>query len=57
MSVMKLVSYIFPIYNQSGNINLLYRTVDKLLQQNSKYAYELIFINDGSRDNSLDLLV
>lgn len=52
----KLVSYIFPIYNESGNIPLLYKTMDELLQANSGYDYELIFINDGSRDDSLELL-
>src|SRR2546430_10475989 len=52
----KLVSYIFPIYNESGNIELLYKTMSKLLAQNSQYAYELIFVNDGSRDDSLEKL-
>lgn len=50
------VSYIFPIYNESGNISLLYKTMDTLLAKNNRYDYELIFINDGSRDNSLELL-
>lgn len=52
----KLVSYIFPIYNEEGNIKLLHKTMSTLLQKNQKYNYELIFINDGSRDNSLKLL-
>ena len=52
----KLVSYIFPIFNEAGNIPLLCRTVDELLTANSQYKYELIFVNDGSRDNSIDLL-
>jgi len=55
--VNKLISYIFPIYNESGNIELLYQTITDLLKQNQKYNYELIFINDGSRDDSLDKLV
>lgn len=53
----KLISYIFPIYNESGNINLLHQTMDALLASNKKYNYEIIFVNDGSKDNSLDLLV
>lgn len=52
----KLISYIFPIYNESGNIDLLYKTIAGLLASNPAYNYELIFINDGSRDNSLELL-
>lgn len=53
----KLVTYIFPIYNESGNIDLLYSTIDKLISKNPKYDYELIFINDGSKDDSLELLI
>lgn len=53
----KLISYVFPIYNETGNINLLYQTMDSLLASNKQYDYELVFINDGSKDNSLELLV
>lgn len=53
----KLVSYIFPIYNESGNIDLLYSTLSDLLAQQPKYDYEIVFINDGSRDDSLEKLV
>ena len=52
-----LISYIFPIYNESGNITLLYETMDSLLANNKKYNYELIFVNDGSHDDSLEQLV
>ncbi len=55
---MKKISYIFPIYNESGNIKLLHSTISSLIEQNSNcYSYELIFINDGSKDNSLDELI
>lgn len=50
----KLITYLFPIYNESGNIELLYDTVHDLLDKRSQdYDFELIFINDGSRDDSL----
>ncbi|MDB5175745.1 MAG: dolichol-phosphate mannosyltransferase [Candidatus Saccharibacteria bacterium] len=53
----KLISYIFPIYNESGNIALLHKTISDLLATNKAYNYELIFINDGSRDDSLEQLI
>lgn len=53
----KLISYIFPIYNESGNIDLLYKTLKNLQGEHSEYHYETIFINDGSKDNSLDKLI
>lgn len=53
----KTVSYIFPIFNEGGNIQLLYTTIDKLLRKNKSYNFELIFVNDGSKDDSLDQLI
>lgn len=56
----KLISYIFPIYNESGNIRPLYEAMDGLLAAEhlqKQYDFELIFINDGSRDDSLQQLV
>ena len=53
----RLISYIFPIYNEEGNIALLHKTMDELLSKNKKYAYEIIFVNDGSKDNSLEILI
>lgn len=53
----KLISYIFPIYNESENISLLYKTVSDLLDKNLQYDYEIIFVNDGSRDDSINKLI
>lgn len=54
---MKTITYLFPIHNEEGNIELLYKTVcDALKQKSKKYDYELIFINDGSTDKSLSIL-
>lgn len=53
----QLISYIFPIYNEEGNIELLYKTMDTLLKSHKKYDFELVFINDGSKDSSLEKLM
>lgn len=52
---MKLISYVFPIYNEEGNIDLLYDTMNQVTAS-LPYDIEFIFINDGSRDRSLELL-
>lgn len=54
----KRISYIFPIYNESGNIDKLYETLNKIIRplEGKKYDFEIIFINDGSKDDSLDKL-
>jgi len=54
---MKKISYIFPIYNEGENIDLLYKTISKVVTPlEKKYSLEFIFIDDGSRDKSLELL-
>lgn len=42
-----LLSVIIPVYNEQGNIGPL---LDRLLPILQPYNYEIIFVNDGSRD-------
>jgi glycosyltransferase involved in cell wall biosynthesis len=54
----KLISYVFPIYNETDNIDFLYASINKLLKKRDKqYRFEIIFINDGSKDDSLEKLM
>lgn len=54
---MKLITYIFPVHNEAGNIELLHKTLsDTVKQKSSTYNFEFIFINDGSTDDSLSEL-
>jgi dolichol-phosphate mannosyltransferase len=50
------LSIIIPIYNEEGNLNLLYERISKVASSITK-DYELIFVNDGSRDNSLPIIL
>ena len=49
------LSVIIPIYNESLNIHLLHERLTKVVSNLAK-TYELIFINDGSKDDSLELV-
>ncbi len=49
------LSIIIPIYNEEGNINLLYERVKKVALQITA-SHEFVFINDGSRDKSIQLI-
>jgi dolichol-phosphate mannosyltransferase len=49
------LSIIIPIYNEEGNINLLYERLKKVAD-GLQVSYEMIFVNDGSRDNSILLI-
>ena len=49
----KLISIILPSYNEEKNISLIYQELKKVLWTiNEKYDYEIIFVNDGSKDNT-----
>jgi len=47
----KIISYIIPVYNEAANIPALYSGLKNVLSR-LDYDYEIIFINDGSSDNS-----
>lgn len=47
----KLISVVIPVYNEEENIPLIAEEIKKLFADLS-YEYEIIFVNDGSRDNS-----
>lgn len=52
----RLVSYVFPIYNEDGNIRLLFDTLRSHLRED-EFDYEFVFVDDGSRDRSLERLI
>ena len=49
------LSIVIPIYNEEANIPALYQRLRTVVEQMG-VSYELIFVNDGSRDRSLELL-
>ena len=46
------LSIIVPVYNEEKNIHLLYQEITQVLSSFS-FKYEIIYVNDGSTDNSL----
>ena len=50
------LSVIIPIYFEQDNLRFLYERLDKSLEK-FKGSREFIFINDGSTDNSLPLII
>lgn len=50
------ISVIIPCFNEEQVIAHTYERVNKTMQSFEHRGYELIFINDGSRDKTLELL-
>ncbi|MFA6393960.1 MAG: glycosyltransferase family 2 protein [Patescibacteria group bacterium] len=52
---MRKISIIIPVYNEEGSVNELYAEIKAVMKKIS-FVYEVIFINDGSRDSTLEEL-
>ena len=52
----KLVSILVPCYNEEASLPKLYEEVSKLMDAENNYDWELFFINDGSRDSTIDII-
>lgn len=52
----KLVSVIIPIFNEYEGIPFLVDSLNEFFGQHSHLNAEVIFVNDGSRDNSVERL-
>lgn len=51
---MKIVSIIVPCYNEEESVNLFYDRIKEVIDTLSKnYIFEVIFVNDGSKDDTL----
>lgn len=48
---MKSISVVVPVYNEEGNVEELHREIKQVCEEN-QYEYEIIFINDGSSDQT-----
>ena len=53
---MKKISILIPCYNEEQSLPLLYPELVKLMDSEPNYEWELMFVNDGSRDNTLTVL-
>ncbi len=50
------ISVIVPLFNEEDNIEILYQELQSVFNDKIKLTYEIIFINDGSTDESLKVL-
>ncbi len=49
------ISVVVPLYNEEGNIALLYQSIKEVLERLKK-SYEIIFVDDGSTDRTREIL-
>ena len=51
---MKKITILVPAYNEEEALPLLYERVSKIMNDMKDYEFELLFVNDGSKDNTLN---
>lgn len=53
---MKKISVVIPVYFEEEVVNECYNRTKSVLEGLEKYEYEIIFVNDGSQDKTLEML-
>ncbi len=52
----KLVTILVPAYNEQEVLHLLYDRLKTLMDEHSTYNFEILFVNDGSKDDTLKIM-
>lgn len=50
---MKLMSIVVPCFNEEASIRVFYSELEKIMKTMSDIGFEVIFVDDGSKDNTL----
>ena len=53
---MKLISILIPAYNEEKALSHLFTRLTALANQQKNYDFEFLFINDGSKDSTLEII-
>ena len=53
---MDKISVIVPCYNEEESIPLFYKEINKVISKMNNVSFELIFVDDGSSDKTLDII-
>ncbi len=50
---MKLITILIPCFNEENSLDLLYERLRNMTSQLSQYRFQILLVNDGSKDNTL----
>ena len=53
---MKKVTILIPCYNEEASLPKMAEALTSLMQQQNQYQWEVLLINDGSKDHTLDYI-
>ena len=52
---MEKISVVVPCYNEEKTIPIFYKEMNKVMDKMKKLDFELIFVDDGSSDSTLEV--
>ena len=50
---MKLITILIPCYNEENSLDLLYERLRNMINHLNEYRFQILLVNDGSKDNTL----
>ena len=53
---MKKITILIPCYNEQESLPALYAALAELAAAHGGYRWEMLFVNDGSRDHTMDVI-
>ena len=53
---MKKITVIIPAYNEEESLPILYQRMEKLMENMANYEFEILFVNDGSKDRTIEII-
>ena len=53
---MKKVTILIPCYNEEASLPTLYDALNNLMNTNPNYEWEVLMVNDGSKDNTISAI-
>jgi len=56
MTKRKTISILIPVYNEQEVLHKFYQRLNQLTKDIDRYDFEFLFVNDGSRDKTLEIL-
>lgn len=52
----KFISIVVPMYNEHEMVDIFFERINQVIEENAQYTFEIVAVNDGSKDNTLALL-
>lgn len=53
---MKKISIIIPAYNEEESLSFLFERLNKITREIAEYEFEILLVNDGSKDKTLEII-